>query len=70
MQPRLTHKDAIHVVGMSGQFVPFDGRIPELWSRFVERIDDVPLRRGAHTLGVCVDDAPRSRSERNGPIPP
>jgi AraC family transcriptional regulator len=57
MQPRLTHKDAIHAVGMCGRFVPFDSRIPELWARFVPRIGEIPLRRGAHTLGVCVDDA-------------
>ena len=57
MQPRIVAKERFHVVGLSGRFVPFDSRIPELWSRFVPRIDEVPLRRGGHTLGVCIDDA-------------
>jgi AraC family transcriptional regulator len=57
MQPRLTHKDTIHVVGMSGHFAPLDPRIGELWSRFVPRIGEVTLRRGSHTLGVCIDGA-------------
>lgn len=56
MQPHIIEKDAIHVVGLSGHFAPFDPKIGALWSRFVPRIEEVPLRRGAHTIGVCIDD--------------
>ena len=56
MEPRIERKDAIHAVGLAGRFAPFDPRIPELWSRFVTRLEEIDHRRGAHTLGICIDD--------------
>lgn len=55
MEARIVAKPAFHVVGMAGRFTPISPRIPELWARFVPRMDEVPHRRGRHTLGLCVD---------------
>jgi AraC family transcriptional regulator len=55
MEARIVRKAAFHVVGMSGRFTPTSSRIPELWSRFAPRMYDVLHRRGAHTLGLCMD---------------
>jgi AraC family transcriptional regulator len=64
MEPRIVRRSAFQVIGMAGRFTPAtNSRIPELWARFVSRIPDVPQRRGAHTLGLCLDAAPDAADE-------
>ena len=64
MEPRIAHRTAFNVVGMAERFTPAtSSRIPELWTRFVARIDEVPHRRGVETYGVCVDADPASGEE-------
>ncbi len=60
MEPRIVRLPAFVVVGMAGRFtMATTTQIPALWARFAPRIDEVPHRRGAHTLGLCLDpDAP------------
>lgn len=56
MEPRIAHRESFNVVGMAERFTPAtSSRIPELWTRFVARLDDVPHRRGVATYGVCLD---------------
>lgn len=64
MEPRIAHRAAFNVVGMAQRFTPAtSSRIPELWSRFVVRMDEIPHRRGAETYGVCIDADPASADE-------
>jgi AraC family transcriptional regulator len=64
MEPRIAHRPAFDVVGMAERFTPAtSSRIPELWGRFVARLDDVRQRRGVATYGVCVDADPASVDE-------
>lgn len=59
MEPRIAHRSAFDVVGMAQHFTPAtSGRIPELWTRFVARLDEIRHRRGADTYGVCLDADP------------
>lgn len=56
MEPRIVERTSFHVVGMADRFTPATNtRIPILWERFVPRMDAIPHRRGATTLGVCVE---------------
>lgn len=55
MDTRIVHGPALHVIGLAGRFEPVSSRIPELWGRFVPRIAEIADRRGAHTLGICLD---------------
>lgn len=55
MEARIVRKQAFLVVGLAGRFTPASPRIPELWGRFAPRMNEVPRRRGAHTLGLCID---------------
>jgi AraC family transcriptional regulator len=63
LEARVVHKPTFHVIGMAGRFTPTSSRIPELWGRFVPRMDEVPHRRGGHTLGLCVEAASDAVSE-------
>ena len=63
MEPRIVRKPAFHVIGMSGRFIAMSSKIPELWGRFAPRIHEVPHRRGAHTLGLCLDADPDAAGE-------
>lgn len=64
MEPRIAHRPAFDVIGMAERFTPAtSSRIPELWSRFVARIDEIPHRGGTETYGVCVDAGPATGDE-------
>jgi len=55
MKPRIVEKSAFHVVGMQGRYTPTTNHgIPELWSRFAPRMDEVEQRIGKHSFGVCI----------------
>jgi AraC family transcriptional regulator len=64
MEPRIAHRSAFNVVGMAERFTPATtSRIPELWTRFVARMDAIPHRHGVETYGVCADADPPSSDE-------
>jgi len=63
MEARIVRRPAFQVIGMAGRFTPTSSRIPELWGRFAPRIHEVPCRRGAHTLGLCMDADPGAVAE-------
>jgi AraC family transcriptional regulator len=49
---------------MSGRFTPATNtRIPELWARFVPRLDEIPHRVTTNTYGVCLDADPTTVEE-------
>jgi len=55
MKPRIVEKDAFHVIGLSHRFTPgTNNGIPELWSRFAPRMDEIAQRRGKHSFGICI----------------
>jgi AraC family transcriptional regulator len=55
MKPRIVEKNAFHAVGLLGRYTPVtNGGIPELWSRFVPRMDEIEQRRGKHSYGICI----------------
>lgn len=64
MEPRIAHRSAFNVVGMAEHFTPAtSSRIPELWTRFVARLDEIPFRHGTDTYGLCVDADPAGGEE-------
>jgi AraC family transcriptional regulator len=63
MEARIVRKAAFDVIGMAGRFTATSSKIPELWGRFAPRIHEVPHRRAAHTLGLCVDADPGTVAE-------
>jgi AraC family transcriptional regulator len=64
MEPRIARRAAFNVIGLAGRFTPpTASRIPELWTRFVARIDQIPHRQGAGTYGVCSEADPATGDE-------
>jgi len=55
MEPKIEPRAAFHVVGLSGQVTPAQTtRIPELWSRFAPRMNEVSKRVDQRSYGLCL----------------
>ena len=57
MEPKIEHRPAFHVVGLTGQYSPATStRIPEIWSRFAPRLGEIGKRVDGRSYGVCMEN--------------
>ena len=58
MIPNIVEKKAFQVVGMHYKGTNSNGEIPELWSKFINRIGEIPNRQSKQEcFGVCWSDS-------------
>lgn len=59
MKPEIVEYPALTCIGMGGSFEPKSvNEIGALWSRFMQRYEDIPRVNPAFTLGICCNQHP------------